>query len=432
MYNLDGDYMQKNRYWHRLDNAAKIFPAISKKDRSNVFRLSFYLKDDIDPVYLNIAVNETLKRIQVFNVQLKNGIFWNFFSENKRIFKVEPEPSEICKFFKFNKNNGYLFKVYYLNNKITLETFHALTDGTGALHFLKSIVYKYLELCGYNVYHEGKILSEMPFSNKENEDSFVTNYNSKIKQKLTEEKAYHIKGDHFKDNWTLLFKIKVNTNDFKDVVKKYNVSLTEYVAALIGYSIYDEGVNVKVSKKPIKVFVPVNLRPYFNSYSLRNFSLYIKNTYDPQKEWTFEDMLTVAKSDFEQQLTKNNLHMRLGSLVGIEKNFLIRITPLFLKNIFFKIGYHILGESINTISLSNLGVLDLPDSLKDYVLDVDFVNTSNSLASTIISYNNTTNIIFTSAIKDLSIIKSFINQLKKDGLDITIETNYWEDYDEIL
>ncbi|MDY0278284.1 MAG: hypothetical protein RBQ97_09405, partial [Acholeplasma sp.] len=150
--------MRKTKYWHKLDNAAKVFPAVSKKNRSNVFRFSFYLTNTINPEVLSEAVNYTLMRFEVFNIQLRNGIFWNYFSENKNEFVVEPEPAQVCRFFKFSKNNGYLFKVYYLSNKITLETFHSLTDGSGALHFLKSIVYRYLRLMGHFFDHEGLIL----------------------------------------------------------------------------------------------------------------------------------------------------------------------------------------------------------------------------------------------------------------------------------
>ncbi|VEU80880.1 condensation domain-containing protein [Haploplasma axanthum] len=425
--------MQKTRYWHKLDNAAKVFPAVSKKARSNVFRLSFYLTSDINPDILEESVNLTLKRFQVFNIQLKNGIFWNYFSENKKTFKVEEEPSQVCKFFKFNKNNGYLFKVYYLKNKITLETFHSLTDGTGAINFLKSITYKYLKLMGHYFDHESLILSEMPFSNKENEDSFGANYNPKIKKNLKEEKAYHLKGDVFKDYWSLVFKIRINTKDFLTVIKeKYKCTVTEYVSALIAYGIYDEGIDVKNSKKPIKMFIPVNLRPLFNSTSLRNFSLYIKSTFELSKEWTFEEMIEHTKLEFKDQIVKEKIHMRLGALVSLEKNPFVRFVPLFIKNVFFRVGYYLLGESINTSSLSNMGIVSLPSEMKQYIKDVDFINSGKGINTTIVSYGEHTNITFNSIIKDVSVIKTFVYQLRSDNIEVIVDTNYEEGYDEIL
>jgi NRPS condensation-like uncharacterized protein len=154
--------LKKKKYWYKLDNAGKIFPAVSKDDRSNVFRLSFYLNETIDPIILEEAVNKILPRFESLAVQLKNGLFWNYFASNERQLQVEIEPAQICKYFKPDHNHGYLFKVYYLKNKITLETFHAISDGTGALHLLKSIVYQYFKLRGFKINHEGKILSEKP------------------------------------------------------------------------------------------------------------------------------------------------------------------------------------------------------------------------------------------------------------------------------
>ena len=426
--------MRKSKYWYKLDNAAKIFPAVSQDERSNVFRLSFYLDEIVDPDILEQAVNEILPRFETFSVTLKNGLFWNYFASNHRPFVVEPEVAQICKYFKPIQNNGYLFKVYYLDNKITLETFHALSDGSGALQFLKSITFTYFCLRGFDLSSEGKILSEKPYSKKESEDNFVSNYDKNNKLNLKEDKAYHITGESFSRHWVFLLKIKFDTTSFISMIKaKYQVTLTQYITALFAYSIYSESLDFVGKKKPIKALIPVNLRPYFDSVTLRNFSLYIKASYDANKpKWTFEEMLEVTKTQFKEQLDKDILHGRISALVGFEKNFLIRILPLALKTIAFKIGYNILGESISTVSFSNLGIVDLPDSLKSKVLDADFVNAGYGIAMTGISLHGKTNILLATPLKDLSIMSFFVQHLVNEGIDVTLDTNYREGYDEIL
>lgn len=425
--------MQKRVYWHKLDNAAKIFPAISRANRSNVFRISFYMKEDIIPEILENAVNKNLNRFQVFKTQLKSGLFWNYFAENKKPFKVEPENPIFCEHFKFNKNNGYMFKVYYFKNKISLETFHSLSDGAGALEFLKSIVYTYIEMQGYNLLHDNLILGELPFSNKENEDSFAANYNPYNKRGLKEEPAYHIKGDHFKYNWSLIVSLKVDTKAFLNLVKnKYQTTVTKYITALLASAFIDEGVDVKSGKKLLKMFVPVNLRAYFNSKTLRNFSLYIKGTYDPKLDLTFEEMLKLTDEQFNEQLTKDELEKRLSALVSLEKILPLRFVPLAIKNIVFKLAYHSVGDSITTCSISNLGVAKLPESLEPFVNNVMFANSGKGLNLAAISYNGTTNITFNTTVKDISIINSFFKKLNSDGLEVTMETNYKEEYNEIL
>ena len=427
-------YMKKKKYWYKLDNAGKIFPAVSQDERSNVFRLSLYIDQEVDPLILEESVNKILPRFETFAVQLKNGLFWNYFAQNERRFIVEKEPAQVCKYFKPVRNNGYLFKVYYLQNKITLETFHALSDGNGALHFLKSLVFQYYKLKGYKIEHQNKILSEKPYSKKESEDNFVSNYDRDKRRNLKEEKAYHLSGERFGQHWVLMVKAKVGTQKLIDIVKnKYQCTITQYVTALMAYSIYKETNDFIGHKKPLKIFIPVNLRPYFNSITLRNFSLYLKTTYDANRnDWTFENMLELTKEQFKDQLDKDKLQSRISSLVGFEKNVFIRILPLVLKTLAFKIGYNILGESISSCSISNLGVVDLPSDLQDKIIDADFINAGYGLAMTLISLGSKTNIIMSTPLKDMSIINHMVSILVNDGLDVTLDTNYKEGYDEIL
>lgn len=426
--------MKKRKYWYKLDNAGKIFPAVSKAERSNVFRLSFYLDETVDSEILEQAVNKILPRFETFAVQMKNGLFWNYFAENQRYFKVEEEPAQICKYFKAIKNSGFMFKVYYFKNKISLETFHAISDGTGALHFLKSITFQYFKLRGFTMNHEHLILSELPYSKKESEDNFVSNYDKNNRLNLKEESAYHLTGEKFHQHWVLLYKIKIDSKALIDLVKnKYNSTVTQYLTAVFAYSIVKESVDFIGHKKPLKVFVPVNLRPYFDSITLRNFSLYIKATFDSEKtDWTFEEMIELTKTYFKDQLDKHKLHGRINALVSFEKNFFIRILPLFLKQIAFKIGYNILGERINSCSISNLGICKLPKDLENKILDADFVNAGYSLAMTLMSIKGSTNIVLSTPLQDLSTINFITQMFVKDGLDVIVDTNYKEAYDEIL
>ncbi len=426
--------MRKQKYWYKLDNAGKVFPAVSKDSRSNIFRISFYLDEAVDPIILEQAVNETLPRFETFAVQIRTGLFWQYLGANTKIAKVYKETPFLCEHFKTYTNRNFLFKVFYLDNKISLETFHGISDGLGALQFLKSILFKYFKLLGFQMDHQNKILGELPYSKKESEDNFVSNYDKDNKLALREEKAYHIKSESFSNHFLLAVKLKFNTKELLTFVKTtYQATLTQFITALVAYSIYLESIDFVGHKKPIKVFVPVNLRPYFNSKTLRNFSLYLKCTYPAEKKtWTFEEILEVTKKDFVDQLDKDKLNSRISALVGLEKNLLIRMLPFALKNIAFKIGYNMLGESINTCSLSNIGLCDLPDDMKTKVIDMDFLSFTTGLSITTTSINDVTNIIFTTPHKDLSIINQFISFLTDHGVSITIDTNYKEAYDEIL
>ena len=143
-------------------------------------------------------------------------------------------------------------------------------------------------------------------------------------------------------------------------------------------------------------------------------------------------MLKITKEEFKNQLNAEDLVKRINSNVSFEKNLILRIVPLFIKNLAFKVGYYFLGESINTCSISNLGIVDLPKDLEKKVLDVDFVNGGRGIVLTLVSVNNHTNIIFNTTLKDLTIINHFIKALSKEKLSIKVDSNYRGEYDEIL
>lgn len=419
-----GKRMKRSIYWYKVDNAGKIFPAVSKDSRSSVFRLSFYLKEEIVPKLLEQAVNETLPRFESFAVQLKAGMFWYYLAANTRSVRIEKESPIICRFFHWTKNNGYLFKVYYFKNKITLETFHSLSDGTGAMEFLKAITQNYLKLCGHEFSYSGKVKSELPSSPRETVDMFVSQYDKSSKMNLKEEIAYHVKGEKFADYFTLCINAKVPTEQLLAHTRRLGVTVGVYITAVLAYSIYTQRPDCRTTKCPIKIFIPTNLRKFFPSDTLRNFSLYIKATFDGRKEWTFEQMLAETKRQFDAQLVKEELHARMNSNVWIEKNLVIRLLPLFLKNIAFKIGYKRLADDISTCYISNLGKVTLPSDMNDFVEDVEFAIGGFGIAVT--SIHGHTNIMLNTDFKDISILQYFINHFIQDGLLVTVDTNYLE------
>lgn len=422
--------MKRNTYWFKLDNAAKIFPAVSNHKRSSVFRLSFYLTEEINKDLLQSAQEDTLVRFEPFAVTIKRGLFWYYFTKNTRIPQVKKESAIFCKYVPWTKNRGYLFTLYYYKNKITLETFHALSDGTGALEFLKAITYRYLTLSGKQLEAEDKVLGTLPKEPLEAVDMFTHSYEKHNKMTLQEEPAYHIKGERFKDNFSLAVKIQVPTDELLTYTRSISATFGEYITALYAYSIYTQDINCHGSKKPIKIFVPVNLRRFFQAPTLRNFSLYIKATFSLTRTWTFEEMLTATKEQFKEQLNKEAMHRRMNANVEIEKNPFVRILPLCIKDIAFKLGYFYLAENINTSAISNLANVTLPDDMTKYITDAEFSIGGTSMA--IVSYHGTTNIMMNSETKDLSIIHFLTRELTKAGLKVSITSNYREEYDEVL
>lgn len=419
-----------SRRWYKLDNAAKIFPSVSNRGRTNVFRLSFEMKEEVDPLLLQHALEQTIKRFPMLNVRLRKGMFWYYFEDNDQTPKVEEENPYICRMFEgLRDNNGFKFRLSYFDKRISLETFHSLTDGTGALEFLKSIVYTYLELQDITISASNILTEEVEMINEESLDYFNLHYNAKLKNTRKEVKALQFKSPQYEDDWLGVIIGTADVKQIKDLSKKYDCTITELLGANIIYSAF-KSIHLFESKdKPFALFIPVNLRRFFPSKTLRNFSLYVRTMVKFTRDLTFEEVLTTVKQDMKDELQKEKLQTRFTSTVRTERNIVMRLAPRVIKEIALKIGYKLLADSINSFSFSNLGSFDLPKEMKEHIEKVIFTTGASRKTPMnlgVISFNNKIVMTFSSFLIDRSLQKEFFRFLSNEGVDIVIENNELE------
>lgn len=417
--------------WYRLDNAAKVFPAIASKRGPNIFRLSMTLKETIDKRLLQEALELTIDRFPTFKVRLRRGLFWYYFDENNNTPFVKEESSYICNYLNPKNNNSFLFTVSYYDRRITLEIFHSITDGYGGLEFLKALVYQYLILKGNKITNNGEIISnEMEVLVEESQDSFMYNYDPNIKINRKEKKSFRIKGTEYLEHWTGKIEANIALDSIKAVCKGKGCTITEYITACFLNAIYITSIRYKPKQLPVRIFVPVNLRKFFPSRTLRNFSLYIHTDMKfDRDDITFDEILAETSKTFKDELEIEKLHGRLVSNVKFERNFFLRITPLIIKKFAIKIGYYLLAASANTGSFSNLGVAELPKDMIPFVEKVVFTigaSHNNPINISAISFNNNLVLDLSSTIKERKIQRELLVQMVKDGVDMVIETNELE------
>ena len=270
----NGDKKRKKLRF-QLDHSAKFYPIMSTKKAQSLFRISALMKEDVDRDKLQIALNEVLPRFEAYSVRLKKGYAWHFFEHNDAPCKVFDEGALLTP-INPDETNGYWFRVSAAQNKIILEIFHALADGNGALAFLKSIVKRYREVCGFAVEDEGVIDWQSEPVSEEIEDGFEKNYKpiplGQMNLKALAGKVPHrIKGTLSKDGYEVSEGV-VKAGDVLKRAKEIGVSFTAYVAGVLAFSIEKTCAN----KVPIAVMIPVNLRALYPSKTMRNFVTFVR------------------------------------------------------------------------------------------------------------------------------------------------------------
>ena len=394
-------------YWRRLDNSAKIFPISSGKKYSTVFRISVVLKEEVNPQVLEEAVKIALEKYKSFKVRMKKGFFWNYFEHNTKDPIIEIENNYPCKYIDPKTNNNYLFKVTYFERKINIDIFHSLTDGNnGTLQDGE----RQLKKIDYNT-----------------EDSYMKNYDKKAKSNASSKKAYKIGGNKLKLGAISTTHIIMDLEALRKEAKKYDATITQYLTAVLVYSIYEENYKKYKGKKPIKVCIPVNLKKYFPSKTMSNFFSYITIEAEMKKDNldTFDKIVQFVKDDFKKRLTKEEIIKTMSANVKIGNNPFIKIVPLFLKTTLVRIGY-IEIRKYTTTTFSNIGRMGIIGKYQDYIdyfLMLIAPEPFEKIKCSSCSFENKMVFTFTSVLGNNDIEKYFSKFLNEKGINIQIESN---------
>ena len=376
---------RKKLAWMALDNAAKIFPAARRRTWSNIFRVSSTLNEEIDREALKVALDVTVRRFPSIAVAIKEGAFWYYLEEIAEIPEILDEKPYPLARMTTRDLRKCAFRVLVYKNRMAVEFFHSLTDGNGGIIFVKTLTAEYLyQKYGIKVPVGDGIFDRLEEpSAEELEDSFIK-YAGDYSISRKDTNAFCIAGkrevDGFRTNTTFV----IDPDFVKAEAKKRGVTVTVYMTAILMEAtrrIQEARVSNPAKYKPIKIFIPVNLRKMFPSKTMRNFILYTTPGIDPKLgDYSFDDLCQIIAAQMKQQMTEKNMAAIIRTNVSSELNPIIRIVPLFLKNIIMKMIFDSVGEKKTCFSFSNLGLVKAPEEYASMVKRMDFVLGSQAAA----------------------------------------------------
>ena len=401
--------------WYKLDNVAFLFAALKDKKRPNVFRFSCELTEMIDKDWLKIALKETITTFPNFHVTLKSGIFWYYYQSSSKGVYVVKEDKPICHRIIYD-DTDLLYEVSFYNNRINLEMSHALSDGRGALKFFKLLVNNYIKY----KYNE-EFRTEVSSSELDHiEDSYDKYYKPTERPKDSYSNVYRYKVPTLRDK-TRFYEVHANLNKIIEIAHRYNTTLTTYLLAVFIYSTLKE---FKVSdyNKMIKIELPVDLREFYESESLKNFFGIVYIDFRPSKgNLNFEDIIKVVSEQMSSRINSGNLESRTNTYVKFQKLITARVIPLFIK----KIGMTMIDKMVSgrrTTCFSNVGTVIFDDNVEKYIKCVSLLSSTDDFQFTLISNKNDLCIGISSIYKYNNIIRNFVKILKDEGVEIYINT----------
>ena len=401
--------------WRKLDNAALAFPLVTGENDTRVFRFYCQLKEEVDSDILQQALDRTMEKYPLFQAVLRKGLFWFYLEHSDIRALVKPETEPPCNRLYIPDKKSLLFQVSYYKERINFEVFHALTDGTGAMHFLQELVQNYLILA-----YPKKNFPEIGRDKKTGrgnieEDSFSQYYSSDIPKNREKKKAaVKLKGEKLVHSDMHISEVVLSVKEVHQKARSYGVSITVLLTAVMLCSIREE-IPKNQQKRPVTLMIPVNLRNYFPSQSMTNFFGWIEVGYTFSDTTTFEEVLADVKRQFEQELEKDKIAMHMNDYVRIEKNIFVRAVPLEIKKYFLMIGANLGSRSITAV-YSNIGIIRLPEEYREYIRHFGIFASTNSLQMCSCSYGDEMVLGFTSKIPDDSIQRNFRRMLSEEEI----------------
>ena len=408
----------ENTNWYKIDNVAKVFLATVGKRDTRAMRVSCTLKEKVDPELLKEAVLSAIEDRPQMQVRIRRGLFWHYMEDTDLLPTVKEENDRICPLLYAPPKTMLHYQVTYFGNRINLDIFHVLTDGTGAMEFLNIIVLDYLKRKYPGEFTEVTIHSGASEGDL-SQDSYRQFFGSKNLSRDSEAKvAFHPGGLKLPYDQLQFFEIMLPTSQVLPRAKELKVSLTSYLGALWMLAIHDE-MPPRKRNLPITLSLPVNLRNYYPSKTARNFFNSVRVTHVFDTEITLEDLAREFDAEFKDKLTEENVKKQMDNFETMEYVAPVRVVPLAIKQLVVRYFTKQANKKVS-MTFSNMGVQRPPAKVGEKVENYSGFCSTNSIFSTMFSYEDRLTLGVSYAYINTGVVKNFVRRLSESGVDITV------------
>ena len=410
--------------WYNIDNVAKVFMATYNKRETLCMRVCCMLAEDVRPGLLMEALERTVEELPHFQVRIRKGFFWFYLAPTDKKVQVHEEDGRICPLLYSSTHKGVLhYDVSYYKNRITLEIFHALSDGTGALEFLNVIVGHYLKLA-----HPQELADYSTALSSTGEeriqDSFRQYYdraNSTQPIPGHKPRAYKIPGRLLPYDQMRFMEFHMPADLVRANAKKYGCTVGAYISALLMMAIAQD-MPASKRKYPVAISMPVNLRGMFGSKTSRNFFNSVTIRHYFTEEATLQEIAREFDTQLKAALDPEKIKLQMNNYAKLEEMIYTKMAPLFLKQPvvrFFSIKEH---ASVTAV-VSNLGVIKPAPELAPYITGYSGYCSHSGLFTTIFSYGNDLGMGLSSAYASTEALQHFVRLLRAEGIPVSVDAS---------
>lgn len=378
---------------YAIDNASILYLSLMRKDHTNTYRFTMTLREAVCPETLQMAVDRIYRRFPTVIAGFYPGFFHYLQVPAKTPPLVQPDPGCLVTMTK-EEIRSCAYRVYYADNTVSIEAFHALTDGYGAIASFTTLIAEYLRLkYGIHIPITNSLvdIEQSPMIH-ELEDAYL-NYENGKPLHLPSRYAYQLPGGCGDRETVRISSLRVPIPEILEAAHSHGVSITTLISSVMASSVMEvqQRYTGAAQTKPVRIMVPVDLRRLFPSQTLRNFILYALPTMEPQdQDKPISELLRSFSRQMHTQTERKQLSSIMSYNVKTQRSWFFQIIPLAIKCAVMRLAYRFFGESNSSVTVTNLGNVHLPEEMTQHVQHMEVILTPRVRSPyncAIISYN---------------------------------------------
>ena len=426
--------MAREQDWYRLDNAGVLYSALKKEKYAPVYRFSAVMAERVDPDALQRAVDRAMPRFPSFRVRIRKGVFWCYFEPNRKSGPfVRPDIANPCQPMRDREDNDWLIRFYYYESRISFEAFHAISDGSGALAFFRTVLAEYLRERGVDIPPDPLILDvAQPPRPEELEDAYGRYAGKRVLRGGWRKTAYANTSPP-EPFYTLNVTMGLmSVSAVKAKAREHSATITEYLTAVLLLSLLEKQRGERpLREKPVALAIPVNLRSWFPSETLRNFMLTLRPCVDPTLgEYELDDLIRYVHHFMGLALNRPEMRAAVSGNVRFTRNRFLQLIPLFLKKPIMAFSYRLVAVRPYTATFTNPGAFRLPDSMAPHIRRMEVIlgqATRPSPHCAAISCGDSLEVTFAGTGTSSETERLFFTHLVRQGIPVKVISNRKEE-----
>lgn len=418
--------------WYKLDTSAIIMPSVTRGNYNLVFRIAAMLDEDVHLPRLSQAMERLVPRFPYFMVDLRAGFFWHYLQPLVDCIPAPVADSVYpCVGFNPLRHNRTMFRVRAFRNRIAVEFSHILTDGKGALEYLRALLTEYFRLGGIDIPDDGTIMrvDQSPHP-EESEDAYNRHFIFGAPPADGNKPAFHVPSLPLLPGQHRIMTATASLASVLALAKSHGATLTEFAAACLLASLQDiyDGTSRPFRRRSrIVVDIPIDLRRFFPSRTMRNFILLIGPWIDMRLgHYDFPEIVKRVHHYMQNEVHPKPLSIQMARNVSGVRAVYLRALPLFLKKYAMRWMYDHFGENTISVGLSNLGPVSLPQPVASKILEFEFIPPVSRWIWTnlnLVSWGDVLSMTFGSIAASTELERLFFTRLAGMGIELTVRTN---------